>query len=277
MNLARKHLLGLGLAILLVTNLVALLGVAYNRGEPESTFRLSERELRPQRTQQRENSGLALQLRWRVLTEKPEAYDFRSGASGNWRSARWLDRKKMAELGFDVSLPDTEFETRRSFRREPTRDALLVLEFDGPAYQESLWGAINEAERLRATGKADAAKLAEEIVPMETKTNSRLFVVDAGLDAAALRAKYPDRSRYAIVTGQVRPATRYGRDSSNHAGSVAEVNVDAVNVSLDLRPTLAGALDEPAREAPYEYRTRYEGVISFGRRLEPWLVTATRK
>ena len=34
---------------------------------------------------------------------------------------------------------------------------------------------------------------------------SRLFIVDAGLDLAALRQRYPERQRYAIVKGRVRP------------------------------------------------------------------------
>jgi len=46
MTWSRKHTLIIGIALMALTNAVALIGVAYNRsGEPESELRLTQREL----------------------------------------------------------------------------------------------------------------------------------------------------------------------------------------------------------------------------------------
>jgi len=70
MTWSRKHTLLAGLGLIALTNAIALSGVVYNRsGDPEATLRLTQRELRtPYRWYgNRENSGLALSLVWRVL------------------------------------------------------------------------------------------------------------------------------------------------------------------------------------------------------------------
>jgi len=70
MTWSLKHTLISGLGLIALTNAVALVGVTYNRsGEPEAKLSLTQRELRtPYRWYgNRENSGLALSLIWRVL------------------------------------------------------------------------------------------------------------------------------------------------------------------------------------------------------------------
>lgn len=55
----------LGIAIILVINAVALVGVWLNRrGEPLETIELTEREFHVPRTQDQDNSGISLRLNW---------------------------------------------------------------------------------------------------------------------------------------------------------------------------------------------------------------------
>jgi hypothetical protein len=278
MKWTTKHLAVTGVALIALTNAVVLAGVAYNRGgAPESTLKLTERELDPSRAGGgRENSGMALRVRWRVLAEERmrDGYSYYYG--GYQGSPAWLDKAKMAALGFDVSLPDTEHETPRSFKRELSRDALLVLEFDGPAYQESLRGVEAAAEKLKSKNTPESLKLAGEIIPLERDANSRLFVVDAGLEVEALRSKYPDRSRYAIVHGQVSPGGRYGSGEGRHGGYVSGLDVGLLNVPLELRGAFPGGVRVVGLDAPSRGKG-HEADVAFGKRLEPWLVGAARK
>lgn len=277
MRWPRRHMLAIGVAIIAATNAVVLLGAGWNRQEPpESALGLSERELLPPSAyEKRDNSGLALRLRWRVLNEGVESPHFlRQGYSDG--APGWLDRAKMQSLGFDVSLPDDELDDRRIFRRQLGREVFLVLELDGPAYALSMKRAAAAAERLRAKADAESTKAADQLLEREKAVNSRLFVVDAGLDATALRAKYADRSRFAVARGIVRPAGQWARSGRRHSGTVSELSIDTINVPLRLRPAFEGAVaegDDPARKRG----TRYEATLAYGMRLEPWLASARRK
>lgn len=262
-----------GFALIALTNAFALIGAAYNRsGEPESTLRLSERELRPPYFRaKRENTQMALNLGWRVLDADATSASYQWGAYGHGGSPAWLDRDKMASLGFDVSAPDDEILERRSFRRQLGRDVLLVLELNGPAYQRSLENATAEAARLRGLGKPESTKLAGEMLERERSANSRLFVVDAGIDLAALRSKYPDRTQYAIVRGQVQPLAYRSTPARRHAGMVGAVHIDAINVPLEARLRFEGAAPQSDYAPANAPKVRYEAVVAFGQRLEPWL------
>lgn len=66
-----------GLMIIVLTNVIALGGVAYNRaGEPDGTLVLTERELRLPYSSglARENSGLSLTIEWRTLQALRNGY-----------------------------------------------------------------------------------------------------------------------------------------------------------------------------------------------------------
>jgi hypothetical protein len=103
---------------------------------------------------------------------------------------------------------------------------------------------------------------------------SRLFVIDAGLDADALRRRYPDRSRHLIVRGSVRPAER-GQDGDHHlAGHVSQIAIAQVNVPFALRPVLE-PLRNASRPAPDQQTPRYEVQLAIGQRLEPWIERLT--
>ncbi|MGH8188652.1 MAG: DUF4824 family protein, partial [Steroidobacteraceae bacterium] len=127
-----------GLALILLTNAVALSGVAYNRsGEPQATLRLTERELQIPYWSwpDNENSGIDLRLSWRVH----DTYAGDEISARYWnRTGAWLDAEKLRSLGFDVSTAATDFELDSGTTSDPSRDVFLVLEQDGAAYQAVL-------------------------------------------------------------------------------------------------------------------------------------------
>ncbi|MDX2494371.1 MAG: DUF4824 family protein, partial [Desulfuromusa sp.] len=86
----------LGLLLLLLTNVAILAGVAANRsGNPETQVVLTEREVQIPYRSQKENSGLALHLNWRV-----GGVGDGGGFSSRWNSPPWFDIAKLKELGF---------------------------------------------------------------------------------------------------------------------------------------------------------------------------------
>jgi hypothetical protein len=285
----RRHTLAAGAILILAVNTIALVGVAYNRsGEPESRLVLSERELRlPPREWgfEHENSGMALHLLWRLPPIKEDLkgryWDY-AASSG---TAPWFERAKLAELGFDLSRdPGTE-KGKRYYEKVRPRDVLLVLELGGAAHAHILEHArryAEERDRLAFANPgvkdiAESAKNAREQLRREEKFSSRLFVIDAGVDLAALRAKYPDRARYAIVGGRVRPWVIEENKKARVAGYIETLNISAVNVPLEFRPAFEGA----TWTHPYAYDEykgpRFDAAVAFGKRLEPWLTAALRK
>jgi hypothetical protein len=271
--------------LIIAVNAVALAGVAYNRsGEPESILRLTERELRrPQQEWgfQRENSGIALKLQWRVRTAADERDDTLYRHVGRWGDPMWLDHAKLAELGIQVPS-SADAHGKRRYEKLTSKGVLLVLELDGDQHRAVLAQARERADRLQA--EAIAARAAKEWkyraeaaakrLEFEQSSASRLYIVDAGLDAAGLRAKYPDKGRYAVVQGRIQP-TVSGNDWAPQFGARIEaLNVDQVNVPYGMRSVFEGAAMENGAEVPPR---RFEAVVAYGRRLEPFLAAAARK
>ena len=272
-NWTRRHTLVVGIALILLTNAVALIGVYMNRsGEPESTLKLTQRELqRPYGWGlSRENSGLSLRIQWRVPSA--ERYVSYSNFGG---SPQWLDETKMASLGFDTSK--AEGKDYRSSNRLLGKEVLLVLELDGPAWQQTLQRArqsvIEQDARLASlpTDKQlqQIAKRAHDDVTREEQENSRLFAVDAGLDLNELRAQYPDRNRYAIVRAQVRPS--YAAGPNEIKGYIERISIAEINVPHEYHSAFDIRI-RPATERPLTSgRRKFEASVAFGQRLEPWI------
>ena len=89
-----------GLSIIIVTNVIALGGVAYNRsGEPDALVELTERELdiAYRYGLERENTGLRLNINCRVETLQD---DYAYANNNCWGNPVWLDQQKLIELGF---------------------------------------------------------------------------------------------------------------------------------------------------------------------------------
>jgi hypothetical protein len=253
---SHRHTLIAGLALILGANAVVLAGVAYNRnGEAGSVLQLTEREFRVPGSWgfDGENSGLELALQWRLAPLAPDAHDYGQGGYGG--QTVWLDQAKLAELGFDMSVPLNRPGAEHHYDKQLPREVLLVLEMDGPAHRAAIERAKERASRPKAT-RADADHLTAEM-----ETHSRLFVVDAGLDYGALRGKYPERTRYAIAKGRI--SLDYWESSvTRHVrGYVSELSVSALNVPLHLRNVIK-------RDG------KYAATVPFGKRLEPWLASA---
>ena len=277
MNWSRMHTLVAGIALVALTNAVALGGVAWNRsGAPESELKLSQRELGDvySRRYDREAGGSELMLRWRVLSQE-YPFGYYDGHSG---ALEWLDEAKLAALGFDVSKQlDPARESRRYGRLLP-REALIVLELDGPAAQKALERARERLAQESAKGDAEKdkmnrVKMAAEALKHEETSNSRLFAVDAGPDAAALRAKYPDRSRYAIVRGKIRaypPATGAREKDRRWRGYLESLDSPRINLPLEFREA-AGLAMRTIPAGPVAAGTRFEVTVAFGKRFEPWV------
>ncbi len=159
----------------------------------------------------------------------------------------------------------------------------IVLEFNGPAYQDSVRRAQADIDAAAAASAPTGASHHDPRPTLDDlqaaldsarRVNTRLFAVDAGLDRAALRARYPDRTMYAIVRGRVSP-TR-DRDDDDLGGTIDELGVDELNVPLQLRPVfegLAPRIDFQSRDSGSPFDT----TVMFGQRAEPWLASAARR
>jgi hypothetical protein len=279
---SRRHTLIAGLALIALTNAIALGGVAYNRsGEPESVLKLTQRELWQPHGYglDREEGGLQLSVRWRVLTADP-AMAFYADHQG---TPEWLDEAKLASLGFDVSQPPAARRASWRYDRQLPKEALVVLELDGPARQKALERAreraAKEAAKGAETGKTGPGTPAQEaavFLKNEETANSRLFAVDAGPDAQALRAKYSDRTRYAIVQGKVRPYHQSGRGKEARWTGYIEVIENArVNVPLEFRKAVESAPRSIPMAGPTDGGPGFEVRVAFGKRFEPWITAAS--
>ena len=216
-----------GSALILLTNAVALFGVSSNRGDtPESRLTLTQRELQQSSWNiGRDNSGITLRLNWRFEQVEQKVYDYGVN-SGQGGMPAWLDKAKMTELGFDVGklAGPADYGRRKELR---SKEVLLVLEMNGQAYQHQLQRvreyAENERSQLEAVPNSDEHKRrtrnAEQNLLQEQNNNSRLFVVDAGLDL-------PKDQRDEV-------------EKFNNSAS-------------------------------------YEVTVAYGKRLEPWIVAASR-
>jgi hypothetical protein len=284
--LKRQSPLVAGLVVVLLTNGVALAGIAHNRGETTGTLALTARELSGPGPvfRSEENSGLALRLVWRTLWEADSLYPAspRFGST----SPAWLDSTVLRRLGFDIDSRPMSAEDQRSYKRQLAREVYFALELDGPAYLASVEAlqqkALRDSAQARAARTRDstmvnavrtvAPRIAPREIPQDDSTLSRLFVIDVDTDLAALRSRYPDRTRYAFVRGTVRPAVVGGGPTARLLGSI-DLLVRDINVPHALRgtivPTGTGARTGQRWAQPFTM------TVGFGRRLEPFILNTT--
>ena len=288
MKSLRARYLIAGLVLIGVVNAIVLAGVAWNRQEPaESRLQLSERELgNTYAYWRKDNSSLALRLDYRWSSQVNDDHYYLS-----------ISAEKMAELGFDVPTELNE-QTVRRYRRQLDRDALLVLELNGPAYQREvalLVAALGEAQRLQKSVPdskelREAAVHAANALDYEQRRASRLLVVDVGRDQQTLRALYPDRQHYAIVHGIVEvqassvasewtgkgedPRPQSQRWTWQLGGSADTPGVQSLHLPQRWHATFDG-LPQQDESLGGEYtngQKLFAAEVTFGRRLEPWVV-----
>jgi hypothetical protein len=237
-----------------------------------------------------ENSGLSVRLQYRVESARTPPGRVKLGEEEvfspyGYGAIAWLDREKLAALGFDVATPLTSDDTDTHYDRMLGRDVLLVLELDGPVHARAVQAARDLLARRQREiadkpddqGRTQQLQRAQEALQSEEQEASRLFIVDAGLNQATLRQRYPDRAHYAIVHGNIRPFVMRDGASAKLYGAVTAVRCEDINVPLQFRAAvpldraanvISMALPRPDKKRAFTIQ------IAFGRHLEPWIVAA---
>jgi hypothetical protein len=280
--------------LIVVTNLAILAAAGWNRrGEGQAELLLTERELALPTARQDKGAGFELSL---VTTNEPPGEIRRTA---HWKGYElpsvpldWLDGTKLRELGFRVTIDPAHPDAAEYYLQVMPRRVFIVVEYDGTAWQQWLTDREDQVRILRSEveeGRAEPSALAdaEALLEVDRIRRSRLFPVDAGLDADALQRRYGDRRRHAIVSGLLRPKvvdTEYGGPVLS--GEVQSLVVSRVYISYEIRRQLETFMPEETwqeietrerREAemgwPPPIPPRYHATLAVGHRHEPWLVS----
>lgn len=266
------------LALVLLVNGIILAGVRYNRSsEPDATLTLTERELQLI-SNNKENSGVSLKLEV-------------NRGDNQWSEASpWFGQKKLEEIGFDCRTPVNAKDASRRYDRELPRRAYVVLEYEGKAWEDRLAGQeeqlkILESRTAEGSEKKKSLEAERKRLRWEMESESRLFAIDAGNDAATLRTRYPDRTRYIITPAKVRlrliPAnSSQKRQQPVLSGYVDEILTDTIHVPRGRLGVLASLkTNEPnfydGRKDTFT--PRYQVTLKYGRRYEPWVAKVMPK
>ncbi|MEA3492731.1 MAG: DUF4824 family protein [Campylobacterota bacterium] len=248
----------------IVINIIVLTEVFFNRSsEQKREITLTERELSwPYRTH-KENSGLSLKLRWRVLKDVDERHSYYS------KEPAWLNIEKLEELGFDIA--DDQ-------KREPiSREVFIVLEYDGEDYRRSMertQAALKREQDLLDLSindkklRNDVAKI-EKIFESEQTNQSRLFAVDAAIDPEILSKKYSDQTRFIIAKGLVKPRYRYRK--KRIIGTIVRLSIENIHVPLEHRQKLDEIIAANKAKQDISKDPRYRVILNYGTHHEPWI------
>ena len=266
-----RNALLLGLVLVVGVNAAVLVGAYSNRELPaDSVLTLSNREL-----------GSALRSQAGLSTRTVNL----------WLGYRWFGQsaqesripaERLPDLGFAVDPGQSGCELMDSLRRQ-VRTGFLVLEMDGLAYRRSLDAARaaqrQAAAQLRAKPQSEALqkalKEADKALSHELNVASRLFAVDLGLDRQALRAQYPDTSRYAVIGAQFRlgVAASYNDAQGCSYYAYARPVVQRISVPQNFRHIFT---DDAWGSGQHGNERAFSASIAWGGRLEPWLLSAQR-
>ena len=281
-----KFILISGVLVILVANGFVLASVTYNRSSIESELKLTDRELTKTYTD-KEGSGMELNLNWRIPQENPwwlgKSYCRNiTGFVGYIPSGspKWLDKAKLAQLGFDVSMPVSDTDAVSHYRNMREKEVFIVLELDGTAYQTAI---KQMKDAIDPSCWPDQKTYDCELCPdvrknmiwQEENISNRLYAVDAGLDDATLRARYPDRSKYAIIRGQIRPELNQVNGGPTLMGYLVTLGT-TINVPYRFIGELKDMNPRNPYTKPGEQPKHYEVAVAFGRDHEPWIVSATK-
>jgi len=284
----RYGLIG-AIALIVLTNVVVLAGVVYNRsGEPDAVVQLTERELswlKRWDVTDKEDTGIYLKLKWNLAKSH-----YRQYRTNNWayqKGDTWLNQKKLEELGFDTHFPLEDEKAYRFYRRQLSRQAYVVLEFDGDAYQEWLEGTRKRIKEIKQ-------ELSEEKKPKKRKslgnnikrirqdmvTQSHLFIIDGGLDPQKLRKQYSDQSKY-IITPAVFDISMYysgvKKEGPFLSGRIKNLSIPEIHVNSDYRSFFTTDIKthtlqyHPLEKPLSDLDPRYEVTLNYGQRYEPWI------
>jgi len=237
-----KHMLVVtAAAVVVVANAWCLIAARCNRSEASGgTLELTEREARLVDVLW-ESTAILLDLRWTV----------RRPLENRRNSPAWLDATKLAELGFDCTVPLTSPYAKEHYRSLPSKIVFVVLEYEGESRQQT----------------------------RHDREESRLFIVDAGREAGPLRNRYADTERYAISRGVVGLSYREHNSTDGTPlttprlqGRIWYLVPNEVFVPNPMGRRLEGLRRRgtPARELP-EGEPRFAVTVSWGSDHEPWV------
>ncbi len=263
--------------LVVAVNAFVLARVAWNRRAVEASLALTEREMPVAYVSlESESSGVALRLN---VNHWVPPSGSRYTPDPELDPLRWLDAGKLGAVGFDVSVPSDDEEAAIFVRRQLSRDAYAVLEYAGPAW-DAYRKRISERFGLTDPDLASAPPPPRdgsdrEIAGRELRFGSRLFVVDVGTDAAALRARYPDRNVSLIAPAKVAMYLDPHPPSGPCPGSCrvrgwVSLLIDEVTVPLRLQRALPAG-SRPRAAFGSDQAPRYEVALRSGTRHEPWI------
>jgi hypothetical protein len=284
-RLASPGFVAAACGLIVVTNLVLLTSAGWNRrSEPLAELTLTERELPMPGARQDEGAGWELSL---VTTDTPPGFMRRIARLHSWKLPpvphKWLDREKLLELGFQLDLDATDPDATEHYANVMPRRVYVVVEYDGDAWNRWISG---REEELRGVAPDDEA---EEILTLERTMRSRLFMIDAGLNAGELQRRYGDREGHVVLAALIRPRIiRQEEQEPTLSGTVQRLVVNRIHVSTRMRQPLApflsketwGELERRERNEfsdswPAPTAPRYEATLAVGHRNEPWLAGTT--
>lgn len=249
----RQSLLIGAALIVCATNVVALgLGWLNRHGGERGAMTLTEREL-PTTSADPESTATILRLAWTRLDDNG------------------FPCEKIRPLGFTCLAqprPSDSYEMR-----QPPRNGYVVLEYEGPAW-----------EQVRKRHEAEAAELAARNPSASHywawNTESHLVAIDLGVDPGALRRAYPDESRYLITAARIsaRPSGMRDSQMTTLTGFVDMLLPSTINVPLPWSATINAATRAHLNQPPQSWRPTFTVTLRYGRFLEPWVVdvAATR-
>jgi hypothetical protein len=267
--LGSKSLFLAALFLVLFVNGFILIGVWYNHsGEAESTVVLTEREVHmPYRWHRDETS---VRIDWRIVSAE-------GGRYSRYSSPIWFDQQKLMTLGFEFS-DDFAIDKNTHFIEA---EAILVLEYDGDAYQQTVNMAKNRLESIekklsQLTDDEDLLadlKDATENLQHEERSASRLFVIDVGLDKQTLRALYPDKQRYILAYGivDVRAYGSYSKsENQGLLGRIDRLSIEYLHVDNDIHAQI-DKLKSSSNTSRNGHLPRFSLEVHYGQKLEPWI------
>jgi len=240
-------------AVVIVSNVWVLISARRNQSDASGgTVALTERELGLP-PMAGDSTATFLELKWDTYSSVP----------ADLRTPEWLGATKLAELGFDCHVPLGSPDARDYYSSQSPAPVFLVLEYEGEA-----WKAANrDQETTRDRGPK--ARLGSK---------TRLFAVDAGREAGRLRQKYPDRARWVIVRGMVKPLfqDRSRRDSTALTEPRLRGWLEVIPNQLFVPPPYSKVLQSlrrPSDQAGNQAGTgpRFAATVSWGARYEPWV------
>jgi hypothetical protein len=232
--------------VVVFSNAVLLWNGSSNQsGAPESELELTDREVRPSYGNE-DSSQVELFLVWTADTGavNPRGFDWAG------RSPVWLDRQKLASLGFDVSVPPESSRAEIHYLGALQRRLFVALEMDGPAYRDlaakraaaetkpapsepSQPGSTKDRAPSRPAPSAPTrleAPPSGEPPAANPESLTRLVLVDAASDPGTLRAKYPDTTKVMIRRARVRVSYHRHDEEARLVGTIDSLEPESIYV-----------------------------------------------